>query len=327
MSDVTLDMESDGYPAKVVVALPLSPAQRLRLQATLPCTRFLWLDYGRAAAEDVADADVIVGSVDPALLAETRRLRLLQLSSAGYDRYTDDVMPAGAALCCATGAFGQAVSEHLFAMVLAQLKKLPGYRDLQRSCEWGDLGPVRSLVGARVLVLGAGDIGTHLAQLFSAFGAHVDGVRSRETAPHEPFERMGTLADLGELLPQADVVASVLPSNDATRGLADEAFFAAMKRGAIFANAGRGDLVDQAALAAALESGQLGGACLDVTSPEPLPADDPLWNAPNCTITPHISGFFHLDVTLDNIVDIAAENLAHLASGEPLRNQVRPNSR
>lgn len=311
----------------ILVLLPLSPEQRARLEAAAPEAAYTYVPAKDVAAEHVAAADVIVGNVAPALLADAAptHLRLLQLNSAGYEEYAaPGVLPAGTALCSANGAYGQAVSEHLFAMVLAMMKRLPTYRDRQRTHEWSDLGQVSSLAGAHVVVLGAGDIGAHLAQLFCAMGARVTGVRSRlrEGDPKPPFSAMATMADLPKILPQADVVASVLPSTPQTRGIADAAFFAACKPGAYFANAGRGDLVDQEALAAALASGQLAGAALDVTTPEPLPADDPLWDAPNVFITPHISGYFHLPATLDNIVGIAAKNISHLAAGEPLRNLV-----
>lgn len=307
----------------VLVQLPLSGEQRARLEAAAPEAAFMYVKPKTITAEQVAVADAIVGNVRPELLAGASRLRLLQLNSAGYEQYAvPGVLPAGCALCCATGAYGQAVSEHLFAMVLSQVKRLPGYHDLQRAHEWGDLGPVATLHGAHVLVLGAGDIGTHLAGLFAAMGAEVTGVRSHAAEPHAPFTAMATMSELPELLPKMDVVCSVLPSTPSTRGVADQRFFSLMRPGAYFANAGRGDLVDQEALVAALESGHLAGAALDVCVPEPLPVDSPLWDAPNLLLTPHVSGQFHLAATLENIVDIAAQNLAHLTAGEPLRNHV-----
>ena len=225
-------------------------------------------------------------------------------------------------LASASGAYGQAVSEHMLAMLLSMMKRLPAYRDAQRAHEWVDLGSVTSLSGARVLVLGAGDIGTHFARLCASLGARVTGVRRRPSEPHAPFSAMGTFDELPELLPQADVVASVLPSAPGTRRLADATFFSAMRGGAFFVNAGRGDLVVAEDLVAALESGHLAGAALDVTDPEPLPADHPLWDAPGALVTPHVSGWYHLPVTLDNIVGIAAENLARLERGEKPRNLV-----
>lgn len=307
----------------VLVQLPLSEAQRERLEAAAPRAAFTYVKPRTVTEADVCAADAIVGNVPVSMLAGASRLRLLQLNSAGYEQYAaPGVLPAGCALCCATGAYGQAVSEHLFASVMALVKRLPGYQDHQRAHEWADLGPVTSPRGANVLVLGAGDIGAHVAALFAAMGARVTGIRSRVATPHAPFAAMGTLDDLPRLLPVADVVCSVLPSTPATRGIAGETFFSLMRAGAFFANAGRGDLVDQDALVAALESGHLAGAALDVCTPEPLPADSPLWDAPNLLLTPHVSGQFHLAVTLDNIVDIAAQNLAHLTAGEPLRNHV-----
>ncbi len=307
----------------VLVLPPVNDDQKKRLEAAAPGAVFTYSSPEAVDEGLVAKAEVVFGNVRAELLPEAGGLRLLQLNSAGYDRYAaPGIVPAGCALCCATGAYGQAVSEHLFTSVLCLMKKLHGYRDLQRAHEWGDLGEVATPAGANVVVLGAGDIGTHLAGLFAAVGAHVTGVRRRAVAAEAPFERMATMDELAELLPQADVVCSVLPSTPETTGLADSTFFSAMKPGAYFGNAGRGSLVDQAALIAALESGHLAGAALDVCTPEPLPAGDALWDAPNLLLTPHISGFYHLPVTLDNIVGIAAENLAHLAAGEPLRNQV-----
>ena len=307
----------------VLVLPPVNDGHKAVLEAAVPGASITYSSPADVNEDQVAAADAIFGNVPPALLAAASGLRLLQLNSAGYDKYVaDGVVPRGCALCCATGAYGQAVSEHLFTSILCLMKKLPGYRDLQRAHEWGDLGEVTTPRGANVLVLGAGDIGTHLASLFAAVGARVTGMRRRRVEAAAPFAAMATMDDLPRLLPDADVVCSVLPSTPETRGLASAAFFDAMKPGAYFGNAGRGSLVDQAALIAALESGRLAGAALDVCSPEPLPADDPLWDAPNLVLTPHISGFYHLPVTLDNIVAIAAENLAHLAAGEPLRNQV-----
>lgn len=307
----------------VLVLLPLTEAQRVTLEAGAPDATYTYATHVGVTDEQVAAADVIVGNLAPSRLGIARNLRLLQLNSAGYDKYVaPGIVPAGAALTCAVGAYGQAVSEHMFAMILAMMKHLDGYRDDERSHLWTDRGQVTTFVGAQVLVLGAGDIGSHFAQLASAFGAHVTGVRRHVGEVPAGFDAMRTMDALPDLLPTADVVVAFLPSTDATRGLADAEFFASCKPGAYFANGGRGDFVVQPDLIAALESGQLAGAALDVTTPEPLPANDPLWDAPNIFITPHVAGQFHLPTVLTNIAAITAENLAHLEAGEPLRNRV-----
>lgn len=314
----------------VLVILPLNDAQRARLEAGAPSAHYTYVAakpgamLGEPSAEQVAGADVIVGNVDPKLLAGAGALRLLQLNSAGYDNYlAAGTVPASAALACATGAYGQAVSEHLFAMLLAMFKRLPGYHELQHSHEWGDLGPVCTLAGANVLVLGTGDIGSHFARLCAAMGARVTGANRHGGEAPAGFERMVTMDELPQALGQADVVASFVPSTAETRGLADARFFSAMREGSYFVNGGRGDLVVDRDLVAALEGRHLASAALDVTAPEPLPTDHPYWDAPNLLLTPHVSGGFHLPVVLDNIAGIAAENLAHLTASEPIRNEVR----
>ena len=142
----------------ILVLVPANEAHKATLEAAAPQASFTYTSPDAATDEEVAAADVIVGNLAADRLGAAARLRLIQLNSAGYDNYAAaGTLPAGAALCCATGAYGQAVSEHLFASVLAIMKKLPGYRDLQRGRRWGDLGEVRSPAGANVLVLGAGE--------------------------------------------------------------------------------------------------------------------------------------------------------------------------
>lgn len=307
----------------ILVLPPFNEAQRAVIEAAATGASFTYASSAEATDEAIAAADVIVGNLPPARLTLARNLRLLQLNSAGHDAYAaPGTIPAGAALANAVGAYGQAVSEHVFAMVLMLMKHLDGYRDDQRARRWTDRGPVTTMAGAQVLVLGAGDIGQHFAQLAHAHGAHVQGVRQRLGAVPDGFESIHAMDELPELLPKADVIAAFLPSSPATRGLVDAEFLARCKPTAYFANGGRGDLVVQADLIDALERGVIAGAALDVTTPEPLPADDPLWSAPNLLITPHVAGQFHLYTVLDNVARIAAENLRRLQAGEPLVNEV-----
>ncbi|MBQ6491205.1 MAG: D-2-hydroxyacid dehydrogenase [Atopobiaceae bacterium] len=310
----------------LLVVLPVSPAHVERLHAAAGSPSIAVRAPGEATPEDVRAADVIVGNVPPALLAHAGSLRWMQLSSAGYDAYVAPrVLPEGALLTCGVGAYGQAVSEHLAVMVLTLQKKLHLYRDDQRdgAARWSDHGVVASPVGANVLVLGTGDIGTRFASFMHALGAHVTGAFHHLPAQAPAcYDEVRAFDELPDLLGQADVVACFLPSMAETRGLVDAAFLACMKPGAILANGGRGDLVDTDALVCALTSGHVGGAALDVTSPEPLPADHPLWNCENALVTPHVAGFWHLPVTLENVVDICEENLRRYVADKPLRNLV-----
>lgn len=307
----------------VLVLPPFNDAQRAAIEAGAPSASFTYAKSADLTDAQIASADAIVGNLPAKRLAAARNLKLLQLNSAGYDAYAaPGIVPEGCALANAVGAYGQAVAEHMYTMLLMLMKHLDGYRDDQRAHEWSDRGAVTTMMGTHVLVLGAGDIGRRFAQLASAHGAQVEGVRRHVDSVPEGFSAIHTMDKLFDLLPKADAVVSFLPSSPQTRGLVDERFLAHCKPGAYLVNGGRGDLVVQEDLIAALESGQLAGAALDVTVPEPLPADDPLWDAPNILITPHVAGGFHLYTVLDNIARIAAENLRRLQTGEALLNQV-----
>ncbi|MDD6358967.1 MAG: D-2-hydroxyacid dehydrogenase [Parafannyhessea umbonata] len=275
-------------------------------------------------------ADVVIGEPAPALLRRAAdagsRLRLVQMTWAGTDKYTrsDVPFPAGARLCCAVGGFGQLISQYVVAQVLGLMQNLPAYRDEQQRHRWGDLGPVGSLDGARVLVFGAGNIGGWVARRLSGFDCTVTGVCRETSRPRPGFDRLVTLDAAAAELPGADVVVGALPNNDATAGWLDARRLRTMRPGAVLVNVGRGNFVDCDALAGVLAAGGIRGAALDVTSPEPLPADHPLWAEPRCVITPHVSGgsFGRHRQTEDNICAICCDNLRALRTGAALRNLV-----
>jgi phosphoglycerate dehydrogenase-like enzyme len=175
---------------------------------------------------------------------------------------------------------------------------------------------LRELRGRTLLVVGLGGIGTEVARRAHGFGLRVVATRA-SPAPRPDFVAyVGTPAELAALAGDADIVVNCTPLLPSTERLFDAAFFAAMKPGGLFINVGRGKSVVQADLIAALRDGQLAGAGLDVTDPEPLPADDPLWQAPNVLITPHVSA--SSDRVFDRVFLLARENLRRYVSGEPL---------
>lgn len=243
---------------------------------------------------------------------------------AGTDKYTrsDVAFPAGVSLCCAVGGFGQLISQYVMAQALGLMQNLPAYRDEQRLHRWRDLGPVGSLDGARVLVFGAGNIGGWVARRLHGFDCEVTGVCRDASRPRPGFDRLVTLDAAEGELARADVVVGALPNNDATTGWLDGRRLRLMAPGAVLVNVGRGNFVDCDALAGVLAAGGIRGAALDVTSPEPLPADHPLWAEPRCAITPHVSGgsFGRHRQTEDNICAICCDNLRALRTGAALRN-------
>lgn len=326
----------------ILVTMPVSQSQRDALQAAAPAADFRYrlgeaLPSGRGGQlafpqllpaeelteEDIAWAQVILGNISPQMLRAAKNLKWMQTSSAGVEGYVKPgVLPEGAVLTNATGAYGPAISEHMLGMLLMIYKKLELYRDAQLREDWSEQGIVRTLVGARVLVLGLGDIGGSFGRLCRAMGAYVVGLRRTDASPSDCADEVHLQDKLDSLLPGADVVAVTLPGTPATRNLLDARRIALMKPGAVALNVGRGYIIDTEALCDALESGHLGGAGLDVTEPEPLPRGHRLWKLPTAVITPHVSGGYHLWETHDRIAGIFAGNLGRFVRGEELMNQV-----
>lgn len=274
-------------------------------------------------------ATAVIGNLPTEACGPTAmpRLEWLQTWSAGVDRYlAPGVLAPQVVVTNASGAYGQAVSEHMFAMLWALAKNLPQYARNQTKSDWQDAGRALSPADMTILVIGTGDIGSHFATLCKAVGAHTIGVRrdpSHPATPPEAIDQMIGFDQLDVALPQADAVALCVPSTSATRRLIDARRLSLMKPTAILLNAGRGDAIDTEALPQALASGTIRAAGLDVTDPEPLPADHPLWNQPNALITPHVAGGNHLPATERRIIAIALENVRRYAASEPLANVVR----
>ncbi len=307
----------------ILISTPTRPWHREKLQQAMPGARFTFQDSDTMADGELAAFDAIVGYVNPNRLHTLHNLKLLQLSYSGVMEgflALKDKQPQ-AVLCSASGAYGQAISEYLLAALLSIYKLLPQYRDNQHKKLWDDLGRMRTIRGAVVLVVGAGSIGGEFAGLAKALGAYVIGIRRSGGEAQPPFDEMHTLDKLDELLPQADVVSLSLPETKDTVNLMDARRFSLMKQDAVIMNVGRGSAINQDALLEAVRSGRLMGAVIDVTTPEPLPQDNPLWNEPRILLTPHVSGKFNLDETWENVIDIAIYNMQAWPDG-PFISQV-----
>lgn len=269
--------------------------------------------------------DIIIGNVSPDKIAGTKQLKWMQLNSAGTDGYLEKgVLPEGAKLTNATGAYGLAISEHMLGMALGLKKKLYLYERNQADGIWKDEGNVTSIWGCTTLVIGMGDIGSEFAVRMKALGSHVIGIRRTKAEKPDFVDELYQLDHLEECLKRADIVAMSLPGTKETNHLMDRERLQKMKTDAILLNVGRGTAVDTEALCDALEQGWIGGAGLDVTDPEPLPPGHRLWKAPNLILTPHVSGQYHLKETHERILRIALENLEAFLKGEPLKNMVDP---
>ena len=308
---------------KIVVTLPVNEAHKKAFQDAAPEAEFVYMPGDEVTEELLQTVTVTIGNIPVNKFKGFENIKWVQLSFAGTDGFTTPgVLAPGTALTNATGAYGLNISEHMIAQLLMRIKKMDLYYDAQKEKKWADFGTVRSIYGSTTLVVGLGDIGGEFARKMHALGSHVIGIRRNVGEKPDYLDALYTLDQLDELLPQADYVACSLPGSNATYHLFNADRFALMKEGAVLINVGRGAAVDSFALNDALRSGHLGGACLDVVEPEPLPQDHPLWGAPNLLLTPHVSGFFHLPETLERVVRIAITNLKAFVAGEPLKNHV-----
>ena len=207
-------------------------------------------------------------------------------------------------------------------MLFELQKNLNLYSRNQREHVWKSEGHVRIIEGSRVLVIGLGDIGTAFAQKMKGLGCRTVGIKRREARKPEGVDDLYTLERLERQLPLADIVALCLPGNQDTRHMLNEERIGMLKKNAVVLNVGRGMTLDTEALTRALKEGRIAGACLDVTDPEPLPSDHPLWDMENVILTPHVSGGFTLPETLEKILNICIENLECYLVKRPLRNVV-----
>ncbi|MGY2064958.1 2-hydroxyacid dehydrogenase [Blastococcus sp. SYSU DS0619] len=248
---------------------------------------------------------------DDGFFAALPSLRLVQLLTAGAERFTGR-LPEGVVLCNARGAHTPSTAEWAVAATLAAQRGIPAFVREQDAGRWSP-ATYRSLVGARVLVVGAGDIGRAIGRMLAGFDVELTYVA--RTA-REGVRAMG---DLPDLLPHADVVVLIVPVTPETRGMVDAGFLAAMQDGALLVNAARGVVVDTDALLAELTSGRL-RAAVDVTDPEPLPAGHPLWSAPGLLITPHVGGA--VPETNARAAAAVTDQLRRVLAGEPLVNVV-----
>lgn len=286
---------------------------------------FFQVPAAKVTAEDVKGAEIILGNVPAPLLAEAGKLEWLQLNSAGADQYCrPGVLRPGVLLTNATGAYGLAISEYMVAQSFNLQNRLYQYVRNQMEHRWQDQGKVTSIYGSTTLVVGLGDIGGEYARRMKALGSYTIGLRRTPGEKPEYLDELYTTERLDELLPRADFVALSLPNTPQTHHIMDERRLRLMKPTAFLINVGRGNAIDTDALCRVLQEGHLGGCAADVTDPEPLPADHPLWDMPRMVITPHISGQYHLQETFERIIRIAGENLELYLAGdtEHMRNLV-----
>jgi phosphoglycerate dehydrogenase-like enzyme len=306
-------------PEKILVR-NIRPDLLPSIQDAVPGVEVISADSAEEATSRVAGVDVSLGFCTEALLEAGADIRWIQVFSAGVERCV--TIPAindrRVLVTNMQRVTGPIIAEHVLAMMFGFSRALDFYIPERMAGRWTRERPdgVRMfpLVGKTVLVVGLGGIGTEVARRAHALGMRVVATRRSSREGPDYVDRVGLPEELSMLAAGADFIVNTAPLTEATRGLFDKRFFAAAKNGAYFINVGRGGSVVQEDLVDALRSGQIAGAGLDVTDPEPLPADSPLWKMQNVILTPHVATAS--DSSADEALLIVVENVRRYVAGE-----------
>ena len=314
-----LSEQADWTPPQVVVVFG-NDELVARLQAAVPGVEVVDISEPDAWTQHMHRADAVIGECSAEVVNDATKLKWIQIGSAGAERCVNvpGIKERGILLTNAQRLYGPEIAEHVIAVMFAFSRGLYRYIPAQLEGEWQRrLVPTSDhweLEGKTLLVVGLGGIGTEIAWRAAALGMRVVATRRSSREGPEFVDYVGTAGELMELASQADVVANATPLTPETTGMFDAEFFATMKPTAYFINIGRGKSVVTDDLVAALESGAIAGAGLDVTDPEPLPSSHPLWRLPNVIITPHISG--NSNEAWERLQILIEENLRRFVAGD-----------
>jgi len=279
------------------------------------------------AMQHASDVDAIIGFCNAELIDAAANLVWVQIYWAGAESClsVERVGNGDVLMSNMQKMSSPVIAEHAIAMMLSLARQIPQFVHVMGDDDRQDqdeiVAGMTPIAGKRLLVVGLGGIGTEAARLGAALGMRVSGTRNSSRDGPEFVEYVGLSHELHDLAAQADVIVNALPLTPGTKNLLNGEFFAAVKPGAIFINVGRGQTVVTTELIAALESGRIAGAGLDVTEPEPLPADSPLWQRDDVIITPHVAG---RGGERERHTVLLIENLKRYVSGDRLLNVVDP---
>ncbi len=312
-----------------VRAWQIPPQSVETIRQRFPDLRFTHATDDLSRAKALVDCDVaFTWLMNEAELATCKRLKWVHTSAVAVETFClPELVARQVIVSNSRGVQSAPIAEHVFAVLLALAKRLPYVVEQQRERHWaqnemlGDRLPWL-IKGKTLGLIGAGTIGLEIARLAAAFGMKVVAITRRPRAKGADDIEWMKPGGLNDLLHRSDVVVIAAPLTPETSNMIGAAEMARMKRGAVLINVGRARIVDHVALSDALRSGHLGGASLDVFHREPLPADDPLWAAPNLILTPHTSGF--RQGHWDDVIELFCENLRRFQRGEPVRFRVEP---
>jgi len=293
-----------------------------KLAKSFPQLRVTVAEETSYTIEQLARAQIVVGFPRPEDLPKAKNLSWLQTPSAGVGAYTNKTLYQNESilLTSAVGTYGKQIADHVLGMIIAFNHNFFLYHRQMETQHWERYFPTSDIWESTILLIGFGDIGKNIAIRAKAHGMQVIAVKRTMSEKTQYVDEVYTSESLDDLLPRADYVVLCVASTPQTENIFDARRIGYMKKGSYLINVARGALVDQEAMIQALENGNLAGAGLDVTEPEPLPPENALWRMPNVFITPHASGMSLSDS--HQVFNIFFENLRQYFSGGTMRNLV-----
>jgi phosphoglycerate dehydrogenase-like enzyme len=314
---------------RIVLWSPVARAEVAARLVAIPDTELVVVEdlAGLAAALPAAEALVTMGQLYGAetaklLRRDGKKLRWIQLLTAGYDGLIFHGVPPGVVVTNAGDCYSPMVAEHAMMLLLALVRHLPQMlvNQARHAFDRSFLPRLSSLDGATMAIVGFGSIGREVALRARPFGMRIIGL-TRSAHPDKLADEIHPMTMLHDILGRADAVVLAVPLSAETRHLIGAAELAACRKSTILINVARGGVVDPVALGAALRSGQIAGAGLDVTEPEPLPPENPLWTCPNLIVSPHVAALGSAAV-LQCLAELTAGNLRRFLAGENLTHRI-----
>jgi D-2-hydroxyacid dehydrogenase (NADP+) len=310
---------------RIVITIPPPPQRLAAFKSAYPSVEFVIASDRGQVKEALTDADALFGGLSAEELAAAKKLRWVQSPGAGVEWLwgVPAIVDTEIQVTNTRGAHAETIAEHAFFMLLSLTRQVRTQLEYQARKEWDAWkfrDTLRGIKGLTMGIVGFGNIGRAIAERAHAFGLELLAVDAHPGAPAHGVAEVWPLERFDEMCARSDILITAVPITPQTRGMIGATQIAAMKdRGYVLAMS-RGGIIDEAALIAALGSGKLAGAGLDVQATEPMKADDPLWSSPNTIITPHVSGASEL--TTDLMWRFFFDNVGKFLKGEPLTNIV-----
>ena len=318
---------------KILYSLTISIPIFEDLQKKYPDSQFVHVETHEDFERECPDCDalIIMGShykqpIADLLKKSAKKLRWIQAGSDGLDKFVIPGIPDGVVITNTSGTKGRTISEHAMGLWIALHQKIHEFERLRISREWEAYRDkmrkeTGSIEGHTLVLMGYGNIGKEIARKAKAFDTQVIAVNRSGTGDGEA-DRIVKIENVHDVLPEADALIFCMPFTKVTRGLIGKAELDLMKPSAVIVNVARGELIDTDAMVEALKGGKLAGAGIDVTDPEPLPADHALWDLENVIISPHVAG--HGGPLYERLGELYTENIERFIRGDELINVVNP---